>query len=373
VIDGKVIVTCYSRYGVNKEEPGNPKDLLRHVLCFDAASGELIWQADVPSQVDEDPYEGFIQEHGYASSTPVSDGQYLFATFGKTGVVAFDLQGKKLWQVNVGTDSDPYRWGDGGSPLVHGDYLIVNAANVGHAIVALRKTDGKEVWKYEDPHLTNCWSTPIVVTTDNRDELVTCVPGKILALDPRTGQELWTADSPIATTTCASVVEHQGVVFAMGGRAGDAIGVRCGGQGDVSATRTIWREKLRAGIGTPVVQQGRLYWTSTGIAFCADCATGKMIYKERLPAKEDEAGNSSRAGRRPTGDYASAIAVNNHVLLTTRDGTTHVIAATAEFKPIGQNSFVDDEGPFNGTPAVGDDAIYIRSNRRLYCIAKKGT
>ena len=174
----------------------------------------------MPSTHDEEPYEGFITEHGYASCTPVTDGNQIYVMFGKTGVVAFDMDGVKLWLTNVGTESDPFKWGNGGSCIEYQDLLIVNAANVGHAIVALNKTDGSEAWRYEDEKLTNCWSTPIVVSIDGHDEIVTCVPGKILAWDPTSGEELWFADSPIANTTCASVVEHEGAVFAMGGRSG---------------------------------------------------------------------------------------------------------------------------------------------------------
>ena len=366
VVGDKVILTCYTGFGVDEENPGEAGDLKRHVLCYSRSKGDLLWQETVHSAHDEDPYGGFITQHGFASATPVVDGNQVFATFGKTGVVATDLDGNRQWLVNVGSESDPAKWGNGGSSIVYDDLVIVNAANTDHSFVALKKSDGSEVWRYKDPQLTNCWSTPIVVKVGDHDELITCVPNRIVGLDPRTGDELWTAETPI-TTSCASVVEHDGVVYAMGGRAGDAIGIRLGGEGDVSATHTAWKSKLRSGIGTPVVMDGKLFWTATGLAFCASCETGESIYKERLSSKaEPKVG----ARRMPTGDYASAIAVGENVLLTTRNGTTHVVAATGEYKEIAVNVFEKDAGPFNGTPAVSDGELFIRSNTKLYCVAK---
>jgi outer membrane protein assembly factor BamB len=370
VFGDRIYLTYYTGYGLDKEEPGNAADLKRYLACYNKSDGALVWHSDVPSMHDEDPYEGFITEHGYASCTPVTDGERIYVMFGKTGVVAFDKEGRKLWLTNVGTDSDPYKWGNGGSCILVGDLLVVNAANVGNSIVGLRTSDGSVAWKYEDADLTNCWSTPIVVHANGRDEIVTCVPGKILALDPASGEEIWSAASPIEKTTCASVVEHEGAVFAMGGRAGDAIGVRCGGEGDVSETHTIWREKLRSGIGTPVVKDGHMYWTSMGIAFCASCDKGEVIYKERLPKPAAKDGDGG--GRSPTGDYASAIAVGDTVLLTTRSGTTHMVKASTTFEPIRENGFAQDEGPFNGTPAVSDGELFFRSDKCLYCVSSGG-
>ena len=370
VIGDKVLLSCYTGYGLDKKEPGDVSQLRRMLLCYNKHDGSLLWQSEVPSTHDEDPYQGFITEHGYASCTPATDGEHVFVTFGKTGAVAFDLDGKKLWLTHVGAASDPFKWGGGGSCLVHNDLVIVNATITDKAIIALNKSDGSEVWRYADPKLTNCWSTPIIVAVDGHDELVTCIPGKIVGLHPTTGEELWSAKSPIANTTCASVVEHEGIVFAMGGRAGDAIAVRCGGLGDVSSTHTVWQEKLRSGIGTPIVANDRLYWTSVGIAFCASCADGEVVYKERLP--RDDGGEKSEGGRRrPTGDYASAIKVGDMLLLTTRSGTTHIVRPTEDFQRITGNTFADDEGPFNATPAVSDGELFIRSDKRLYCISDK--
>jgi outer membrane protein assembly factor BamB len=362
VFDGKVYLTCYTGYGLTAKSPGDPADLKRHLLCFDRNNGQELWRSTVDSDHDEDPYKGFIVEHGYASSTPVTDGEHLYVLFGKTGLVAFDMQGTQVWKTNLGTKSDPAKWGNGASCMLYKDVVIVNAGNVGHALVALNKKDGSEAWKITDPELTNSWSTPSVVTLDGHDELVINTPGKILGIDPNNGAELWRAKSPISETVCGSLAEKDGIVFAMGGRAGDAIAIKCGGQGDVSATNTVWKTSLRSGIGTPIVAGNNLYWTSSGLAYCASCETGKYVYKARVKAEQ-------KGRRMPAGDYASPVSVGNHIFMTVRSGVTIVVKADDSFQQVAVNPIEGDDSLFNATPAISNGEIFIRSNKRLYCIA----
>jgi outer membrane protein assembly factor BamB len=360
VFENRVFVTSYTGYGLDKENPGNPADLKRHLLCFDRKDGTEIWRTTVESDHDEAPYNGFICEHGYASSTPATDGTQIFVLFGKTGMVAFDMDGNQTWKTNLGTKAESHGWGGGASCMLYKDKVIVNAGNVGHAIVALNKTDGAIAWKLSSDEFTSSWSTPSLINTGEREELVCSTPGKIIGMNPEDGTELWRADSPIEGTVCGSLAEHDGIVFAMGGRAGRAVAVKTGGTGDVTETHTVWSGALRSGIGTPVVANGRLYWTSTGIAFCADCETGEYVFKERIKQKK---------GGRPAGDYASALRVGDNILLTTRGGTTFILKATPDFQKVSSN-LLEDETLFNATPAISDNEIFIRSESKLYCIAE---
>lgn len=360
VFGDRIFLTSYTGYGLDQADPGNPADLKRHLLCFDRNTGDELWRATVDSDHDEDPYKGFICDHGYASGTPATDGEQIFVLFGKTGLIAFDMDGKQNWKSNLGTESDPASWGGGASCMLHDNKVIVNAGNVGHAIVALNKSDGSEAWKVSDDKFTSCWSTPSMVEVGDHQELVCSTPGKIIGLNPDDGSELWRADSPIERTVCGSLAELDGVVFAMGGREGRAVAVKTGGSGDVTKTHTLWSGALRSGIGTPVIADGRLYWTSTGIAFCADCKTGKYVFKERI--KQKKSGG-------PAGDYASALKVNDNVLLTTRGGATYVLKATPDFQQVSSN-VIKDDSLFNATPAISNNEIFIRSENKLYCIAE---
>ena len=360
IFDDRVFLTAYTGYGLDRANPGDPADLKRHLLCFDRKKGTELWRTTVKSDHEEDPYKGFICDHGYASSTPATDGKQVFVLFEKTGLLAFDMDGNQQWKTNLGTDSDPQQWGGGASCMLYKDKVIVVAGNVGRAIVALNKSDGSTAWKVSDDNFKSCWSTPSLIDVDDHQELVCSTPGKIIGLNPDDGSELWRANSPIDRTVCGSLAELDGIVFAMGGREGRAVAVKTGGSGDVTKTHTLWSGALRSGIGTPVVADRRLYWTSTGIAFCADCKTGKYIYKERIKKKK---------GGRPAGDYASALRVGDNVLLTTRGGATYILKATADFQQVASNQ-LEDAGLFNATPAISDGEIFIRSESKLYCIAE---
>ncbi|HMO14878.1 MAG TPA: PQQ-binding-like beta-propeller repeat protein [Pirellulaceae bacterium] len=370
VLGDKVFVTSYTGYGIDKANPGEPNQLKRHLICLKCSDGSEVWRATVDAINEEDPYQGFIQEHGYASSTPVSDGTSVYVFFGKDGVFAFDLEGNKQWQTSVGTQSDPAKWGGGASCMLVDDVLVVNAGNEGRAILGLSKSDGKEIWRVESDGFANSWSTPCLVEVAGRKEIVISVPDKIIAIDPLTGNQLWWAKSPVSNTTCPSLALGDNVVFAMGGRGGQAIAVRCGGTGDVSESHTVWQAALPAGIGTPLFANGRLYWNARGIGYCADAETGEMIYKDRLKPGEDEP--TPEGGRRsPAGDYASPISVDGHLFYTLRNGMVYIVQAdTDTLKVVSSNAFDDDDSLFNATPAVGNGELYFRSEKFLYCIGK---
>jgi len=116
-------------------------------------------------------------EHGYASHTPVSDGEHVFCFFGKAGVFAFDLKGNKLWQASVGTESGARNWGTASSPVLYKNLVIVPATAESEAIVALNKETGKEVWRQEAAGFNSCWGSPVLVRVDDqRTDLVIGVP-----------------------------------------------------------------------------------------------------------------------------------------------------------------------------------------------------
>ncbi len=366
VVGDKVLVTCYTGFGVNRENPGEPSDLKRHLLCFDRNTGKELWRATVDSAADEDEYKGFIVEHGYASSTPVSDGEHIFTFFGKSGVIAFDMQGNRLWQTSAGTNSDPANWGGGASPMLAGDKVIVNAGIEGHALIALNKSDGSVAWRVDDETFTNSWSTPTLVEVDGRTELIYSIPEKLLAYDPDTGEQLWHARSPILNAITASTTVHDGVIFTLGGRQGQAIALRCGGKGDVSDSHTVWQKPVMSSIGTPVVIGDRMFWLASGsIAMCLDAGDGNEIKKTRL-----ESGNAG-GQQRPAGSYASPIIVGDKLIIVTRSGTTHVLSADENMQEIAVNSMQGDDSLFNATPAVSGNQMFMRSDRMLYCISQQ--
>jgi hypothetical protein len=346
-----------------------------------------VWSKDVPADTPEDPYRGFLTDHGYASSTPATDGENIFAFFGKTGVVAFDLEGKQLWKVNVGKESGRQRWGSGASPILYKNLVIVNAAEESESLRGLDKKTGKEVWKAEASGLASSWATPVLVDVPGgKTELAIAVPEEIWGLDPDTGKFLWYATANNSNTACASLVTAGGIVYAIGGRMGNSTAVRAGGKGDVTKTHVVWSQRVQGGIGTPVLYDGRIYFVNGGVANCIDAKNGERVYQQRLAgggAGGSGGGTRPRAGGGGFGgggfggggfgrggqDYASPILADGKLFATTRNGTVHVFKAGAKFESLGQNHFAGDDGPFNATPAASGGDMFIRSNKFLYCVA----
>ncbi|MEL6109214.1 MAG: PQQ-binding-like beta-propeller repeat protein [Planctomycetota bacterium] len=136
VVGGRVFVTTFSGFGQDPQSPGDLRDLRRHLVCVDRHDGSVLWQRSPPTRFPEDRYEGFITDHGYASCTPVSDGERVYAFFGKSGIYAFDLDGTLLWQKPVGSESGPTEWGSAASPSIHKELLLVNACDETQALIA---------------------------------------------------------------------------------------------------------------------------------------------------------------------------------------------------------------------------------------------
>ena len=177
IVGGKAFVTCYSGYGLTQEDPGEIENLVRHLVCIDLETGKKDWQKDVKVSLPEDPYTGIgVTAHGYASHTPVSDGKNIYAFFGKTGVHAFSMDGTKLWEAEVGKESDPTKWGSSSSPIVYKNIVIVTASAESQSVIGFDKESGKELWRQEAEGLDGMWGTPTLVkVNDDRTDLVMCV------------------------------------------------------------------------------------------------------------------------------------------------------------------------------------------------------
>ncbi|GAB4144660.1 MAG: PQQ-binding-like beta-propeller repeat protein [Planctomycetaceae bacterium] len=350
----KVFVTCYSGYGT--DNGGSQSDLMRHVVCVDRNSGNILWDTKVKPYLPEDRAGGFLSGHGYASSTPVTDGERVYVFFGKTGVLAFDMNGKQLWKTSVGTGSAIRGWGSGSSPILYKDKVIVNASAEGLAIVALDKTNGKQIWKAKADGLEGSWCTPVVVKgKDGMDEIVVAAPYEFWALNPKTGKLLWYADALPRAPICTSLVAHDGVVYAIAGRSNQAAAVRAGGRGDVTKTHVLWKKQVGSYVTSPVYHKGHLYWVSDrGIAYCVDAKTGNTVYRGRL------------SGARSL--YASAVAADGKIYAVSRRGGTFVLAAKPKFEQLKRNQFASDDSLFNATPAISNGCLFLRSNKYLYCL-----
>ena len=194
VVGKRVFVTCYS---------GEGDALKRHIVCVNRADGEPVWSKSIDAVQPEDGYRGYITEHGYASNTPVTDGERLYVFLGKSGVIAFDLDGNEAWRVSVGTESSNRRWGSAASLVLYKDTVIVNASEESQSIQALDKATGKQIWNAEAGSLELAYGTPTLVELeDGRPRLLIGVPSELWALNPDNGKLAWYAETNLTGNIC---------------------------------------------------------------------------------------------------------------------------------------------------------------------------
>lgn len=360
MISGKVFVTCYSGYGVGRGSPGNIGDLKLHVLCVDAGKGDIQWDRSIPAASGEAAYRGIgIPNHGYASSTPTTDGERIFAFFGSSGVVAYDLKGKEIWRAQVAEEPRTHMFGTASSPVLSGDVLVVPASVECEAIVAFDKKTGKEAWRAPATGYGGWWSTPLVVEADGRPQLLFSVPDEIWSLNPETGKLIWYAESFSARALCPSPIVADRVVYAIGGRDGGAAAVKIGGAGDTTGDSVLWTGSSGSYVTSPVVLNGHVYWVSDrGIVMCLKAESGERVFQERL----EGAGSV----------YASLLAADGKLYAVTRRNGTFVLEAKPEFRLLAHNELDSDDTDFNASPAARDGHLLLRSNKALYCIRGAG-
>ncbi len=286
VVGKKVFVTCWSGYGVSREEPGDLKALKLHLICFDRDSGKVQWDKAVDAHYPEEEYRGMFAEHGYASHTPASDGKQIFVFFGKTGLVAFNMDGEQQWRKQVGTGVGSRGWGTSSSPILYKDMVIVTASAESQALVAFKKENGEQVWKQEADGLVGTWGTPVLVEVDkSRTDLVLGVPYEIWGLSPDTGKLRWFCNATEDDSFCSSVVASGDVVYAIEGRGGGSFAVKAGGKDDVTKSHMVWSGSGRNRIGTPVIADGNIYFIAGKVLNCVEAASGKEVYQARLNSK----------------------------------------------------------------------------------------
>ena len=368
IIGDKVFITCYSGYGKSQESPGDIENLKRHLVCVDMKTGKKVWQKDVKAVMPEDKYTGAgVPAHGYASHTPVSDGKNIYAFFGKSGVHAFDMTGKELWQADVGKESDPTRWGSSSSPVLYKDTVIVTASAESQSIVGIDRNSGKELWRQEAAGLDGMWGTPsLVKVDDDRTDLVMVVAKELWGLDPENGKMRWFADATEARHAYTSILHEGKRVYAFTGRGGGSIAVDAGGEGNVSETKTAWTGRDAASFATPVRHKGKIYLVAGGILTIVDAESGKRVDRMRLK------GMKKTGGQFGTLEYASPIVVGDHLYYMSGRGQMYVFKLGEKTELVSVNQVTKDTEIFWGSPSASDGRIIMRSQKHLYCVADKG-
>ncbi|MEZ6087397.1 MAG: PQQ-binding-like beta-propeller repeat protein [Pirellulaceae bacterium] len=353
VVGDRVYLTAFTGYGIDPANPGQREDLRLHTLALDFDTGEVVWDQEIAASEEEQTVTPRVADHGYASPTPVCDGTAVYAFFGPSGMVAYDLKGNLLWRRNLGTKTAGF--GAAASPIVYKDLVIMNASIEDGTLYGLDKSTGETVYRIEGIQRT--WTTPTIVRSQaGRDEMIVDQKDRIVAFDPKTGNQLWWCEG-VPDYIVPVVVAHDGVVYCSGGRQNKTFAVRAGGDGDVSESHLLWQINRGANVTSPLYHDGHLYWAhDKHIALCVRAGDGEEVYRERMPT-------TSRV-------YASIVYGDGKFFMTTRDAGVMVVKANPMYEVLATNRLGDEDEMFNATPAISGGRILLRSKTHLYCVEK---
>lgn len=326
------------------------------LLCLDVETGKLIWERVV--------YEGTVydnrhKKNTYASTTPATDGKYIYLSFEAEGLYCYDSNGKQIWKNSLGKIAKG-GMGPGTSPVLYENLVILQCdQEYGESsfIAAVDKKSGKEVWRVPRTHRRS-WATPLLVKTGQRTELVASGAESVIAYDPATGKELWRAPGVVSNPIPSPVAANDLVFVSAGSEAKRAYAIRLGGAGDLKNTSNIvWTyDKGTAYVPSPILYGDSLYLlTDAGALTCLEATTGKVIYQARLPVAAKFT--------------ASPVAFEGKILIVSEDGDGFILRAGSTPDVLSVNSLGE---PVYASPAIGGGKILLRGANNLYCI-KAGT
>jgi outer membrane protein assembly factor BamB len=328
-------------------------DRERCVLGFDAATGQQLWK----TPIEMADIEKMHKNNTPASSTPVTDGKHVWATF-LTGtaiaVACLDVSGQRVWTKSLPGFASPH--GFCGSPILHGNALIVNGDSDGDAfLAALDKATGEPIWRTARPNKTRSFSVPVILTVNKKPQVVLAGSKSIAGYDPATGEQIWVADSP-TDKFVATAVYADGLVIATGTSPVSTLAaIRPDGRGNVTKSHVAWTTPRGAAyVPSPLaVGKNVFVQADNGAATFLEARSGKAIWNESLGRHHD----------------ASPLLVNGLIYSLADDGTTYVVKPKAEFELIAKNSIGE---PCHATPAIAGGRIFIRSTSNLWCIGAAG-
>lgn len=324
---------------------------LLRALAFDVASGREIVNTEVFRVRSADPLNA---KNTLASPTPIVDGDRVYVHFGADGTAALTTGGEIVWKIRLTYDS---QHGNGGSPVLYHDLLIVSCDGSDNAFVtAIDKATGKIRWKTQRRQpWDQAYSTPLVIRVGDRDQLVSVGAYRAAAYDPESGKEIWRVSYADGFSNVPRPVFGHGLVYiATGFQQPLLIAVRPDGTGDVTRTHIAWTLRRSAPLTpSPLLVGDELYIVNDGgIASCLDAATGALRWQQRL------GGNFS----------ASPIVADGRIYFLSEEGIATVIAPGKEFRKLASNQL---DGATLASMAVSAGSIFIRTQSHLYRISEK--
>ena len=340
-------------------------------VCIDRRTGKVLWRR----AVTVDAVEKVHEIASPAASTPATDGERLYVYFGSYGLLCYDLDGKLKWERRLPNPENIY--GASASPIVAGDFLLLNHQGKDAYLLALNRRDGNTVWKTDRSRFQYGWSTPVHWRHDGIDEILVLggdfKPNqRLMAYNLRDGAERWWVAGLPPCGKSTPVLGDGMVFFAApdlilepvaekrtperaaqfyANNASRVMAIRPGATGEAGPAQIAWSEhKGVPGVPSPLFYNGRLYtFLNGGIVYCRTAKTGELVYSGRLGA--------------PGYYYASPVAADNKVYIASADGDVLVLDGGAQLNVLAANKL---DGGILATPAIVEGHIYVRTESHLY-------
>ena len=344
------------------DDPGahnNVPPARRHkytVMAINRLDGRVLWETTVR---DQQPHEATHSTGSWASHSPVTDGKRLYVSFGSAGIYAMDLDGKVLWETDLGEMQTRHTHGEGSSPALHGDSLVVNWDHQGPSFVtALDTRTGKERWRVARDEITS-WSTPLVVDVAGKSQVIISATGKVRSYDLNSGELIWEVGG-LARNVVSTPGAGHGMVYVTGSYDWQAmLAIRlAGARGDLTGSEAVvWtRDRDTPYVPSPLLHENLLCFTKhlSGILTCVEASSGKTLAG---PLRLPEVG----------GIFASPVAASGRIYIAGQSGAVLVMGLGGDFPVLAINKLDDS---FSASPALVGGHLYLRGHEHLYCLAE---
>jgi len=327
------------------------------VLAISRKSGAVLW---TKSLREEFPHEGGHETGSLASNSPTTDGEHLYVFFGSRGLYCLTLTGELVWQKDLGKMQTLHAHGEGSSPVVYRDTLIVCWDHEGESFLyAFDKRTGQQRWKVPRDEKTS-WSTPLVVEHEGKPQVIVSATKRVRGYDLATGAQIWEC-AGLSDNVVSSPVYGGGMVFAGNSYYEQAmLAIRlAGAKGDITKTdRVAWKlTRMTPYVPSPLLYDDTLYFIRHN----------QNILSRLEPATGKPRGEALRLnGLRDI--FASPVGADGRIYITGRDGVTVVLRHDRENATLAVNRLDD---AFSASAALADNELYLRGERFLYCIAER--